>query len=197
MNLSFIIDCKFERIQTRGRRRNKEDYLWKDKMEMWFKLLQILIIFRVDLWISVSMKLLNTFNKLFLYACKSCFNVESSTPFYRVSWPLVAVGVRPIVLCHVSWDPPTFAWKTWWTFWTENTSEYCCVHENTLECCCVHQDIVPGLMWMKVRCVSRFHHMNITWIYGLYIMKIVLCTNFRMFLDQISFKSVLELVHER
>jgi len=32
-----------------------------------------------------------------------------------------------MVLCHVSWAPLTFTWKSGWTFWS---SECCCVLQN-------------------------------------------------------------------
>ena len=66
--------------------------------------------------------------------------------FYRVSWILVVVRTRPMVLCHVSWDLATFAWKSWSTFRTSDTSE----------CCYVHQDSVPEFIWINVRCVYWF-----------------------------------------
>ena len=58
---------------------------------------------------------------------------------------------------------------------------------NTSECCCVHHDFHLGSCGRTVRCVYRFHHMNITWISGLYY-KDCSWTYFRMFLDQIFFE---------
>ena len=46
-----------------------------------------------------------------------------------------------MVLCHVSWVPLAFTWKSGWTFWT---SECCFVLENTSECCCILDDLHLG-----------------------------------------------------
>jgi len=48
----------------------KSKIIFKKIKEDWFRLLEILENFRVDLWNQCCYEVLNTFNKLLKYACK-------------------------------------------------------------------------------------------------------------------------------
>jgi len=84
-----------------------------------------------------------------------------------------------MILCHVSWDPLAFTWKSGWRFWT---SECCCVLEDTSECCCVLDDLRLGsssmnvyeFMGLSYACQMNFKALS---------MSSVICTNIRMLLD--------------
>jgi len=55
----------------------KSKIIFKKIREDLFTLLEILRIFRVDLWNQCCYEALNTFNKLFKYACKLCPLMQS------------------------------------------------------------------------------------------------------------------------
>jgi len=60
-----------------------------------------------------------------------------------------------MVLCHVSWAPLAFTWKSGWTFWPS-------------ECCCVLQDLHMGSSYMIIWWVSRFIQCMPFNLFGLY-----------------------------
>jgi len=139
--------------------------------ENWFTLLKTS---RNLLWWSIFAKALKHSYVVFLV----CFAMVQVMLSY---WSLfieflgscsrwrVTNGLLPRVL-----GPTNFYLKFW-------------VNWNTSECCCVHHDLHLGSCGWMVRCVYGFHHMNITWIYGLYY-EDCSCTYFRMFLDQMFFQ---------
>jgi len=62
--------------------------------------------------INVFAKASNTLKMFSCMLCKGVCYVEALISIYRVSWAFVAVGEWSIVLCHVSWDLPTFTWNS-------------------------------------------------------------------------------------
>jgi len=74
-----------------------------------------------------------------------------------------------MVLCHVSWVPLTFTWKSGWTFWPS-------------ECCCALDDLHLCSCRWRPNAFLGF----IVWISHEFLgctMNLVLCTYFRMLLD--------------
>jgi len=118
---------------------------------------------------------LNTFNKLFFYACKMFFNTEPSTPFYSFLTSCSHWSVSNSRVPRVM-GPTNFYLKVWLNilifkmFLGCNNIDQnvvvlfrilCCVHHDTWECCCVHHDIVLRFItheyikcsWVYLMCV--------------------------------------------
>ena len=126
--------------------------------------------------INVFAKASNTLMLFSCMLCKGVFYAEVLISIYRVSWTFVAVGECPLVLCHVSWDPPTYTWILGKTDILQNVVVFLRILQNVVVFLRIFQNIVVFLMifiWVHVNWRSDVHldflQMNVTWISGLYL----------------------------
>jgi hypothetical protein len=118
-------------------------------------------------------------NTLMLFSCMLCKGVYYAgalISIYRVSWAFVAVGEWPLVLCHVSWDPPTFTWNSGQTDILQNVVVFLRILQNVVV---FHHYLHLGSCGWMVRYTSGLLQMNVTWISGLYY-EDCSCTTSRM-----------------
>ena len=94
----------------------------------------------------------NTFQMLSCMLCNGASNDEPLISIYRVFWAHIAVVRWSMLLCHVSWAPQTFTWKSGWIFWP---SKCCCVFHDE------HQNVVVFFirMLMFIMTFIWVHHL--------------------------------------
>lgn len=130
------------------------------------------------------------FMLFFLLLCNGACYAEALISIYRVSWTIVADGECPLVLCHVSWDPPTYTWILGKTDILQNVAVFLRILQNVVV-------FIMIFIWVHVNGRSDMYLSCCRWISHEFlgcIMKIVLGRTSECSWIRSSLKSVLELV---